>query len=247
MENKRVASNSIIPRGMAVSLAAAALALILSVFAAPAGAGAAPEQRTHWATLRVHGTAAIQLGENHVEGWNDCGSGWLDYLSFSSTIDTRTVGGVLGGFEYVFARRYGVEVDFLYWSEVVGIHFEAGDLTVDGSPTFIMPTLGANYHFLVDDKKDVYAGGMLGLGVIATGFYTDIDVSKDFALGLNLGMDWFLSERWCLGGTVKYVDFGELAFSVLPPGMSGLVCDNGLFGIGHMNYVSLNLGLGLRF
>ena len=60
-------------------------------------------------------------------------------------------------------------------------------------------------------------------------------------------MDYYLGESWSLGGSLKYLDFGEVAFSVLPPGVDGLVCDNGLFGIGHLNFVSLNFGIGYRF
>jgi outer membrane protein W len=110
-----------------------------------------------------------------------------------------------------------------------------------------MPTLGANYHFLTDGKKDLYGGALCALGVIATGFATDIEVSKDVALGLTFGMDYYVRESWSFGGAVKYVDFGELEFSVLPPGVEGIVCDNGLFGLGRMNVVSLTFGIGYRF
>jgi outer membrane protein W len=203
--------------------------------------------RTHWATLRLQGTAIIPLGDNSVEAWNDCGSGWLDYLSFSSSIDVNTTAGVLASFEYVAARRFGFELDLVYWSEVVGLSFEATGVTVEGSPNFILPTLGANYHFFTSEKVDAFAGALCTLGIIASGFASEIEISKDFALGLNLGMDYYLGESWSLGGSLKYLDFGEVAFSVLPPGIDGLICDNGLFGIGHLNFVSLNFGIGYRF
>jgi len=205
------------------------------------------EERTRWGIMRVQGIVITPLGDNRIEGWNDCGSESLDFLSFSSLISTKTTGGVCAGFEYVFARKYGLELCLAYWSEVVGLHFEASDITVDGSPNFIMPTLGANYHFLTDRTKDAYAGALCCLGVIATGFYTDIEISKDVALGLNLGMDYYVKKSWSLGGSLKYIDFGELDFSVLPPGVSGFVCDNGLFGIGHLNFISLTVGIGYRF
>jgi outer membrane protein W len=212
---------------------------------AAAGAEAAP--RTSYAVARVQGMMTFPLGENHVEAWNDCGEGWLDYLSFNAAIDVNSSWGILGSFEYVVSGRYGIELSLLYWGRFVDLEFAATGLTVEGSPNFILPTLGVNYHFLVDEKKDVYGGALLTLGVIASGFYTDIEVSKDVALGLNLGMDYYVAKSWSLGAAVKYVDFGELEFSVLPPGMSGLVCDNGLFGLGHLNVISLTLGVGFRF
>jgi len=195
----------------------------------------------------MQGVLTFPLGSNHVEAWNDCGSGWLDYLSFQSSIDVNAAGGILASFEYVVARKYGFEVGLVYWNRIVNLQFAATGITVEGSPNFIMPTLGVNYHFLTDEKKDVYGGALCALGVIATGFYTDIEVSKDSALGVNFGMDYYVRESWSVGAAVKYVDFGELAFSVLPPGLEGVVCDNGLFGIGHMNVVSLTLGIGYRF
>jgi outer membrane protein W len=204
------------------------------------------DSRTHWATLRVQGTAIVPLGDNSVEAWNDCGSGWIGYLNFSSSIDVNSSAGVLASFEYVAARRFGFEIDLVYWSEAVGLRFKARGLTVEGSPNFILPTLGANYHFLTSGKIDAFAGGLCTLGVIATGFGANIDVSKDFALGLNLGMDYYIGASWSIGGSVKYLDFGDIDFSVLPPGI-GLVCDNGLFGIGDMNFISLTFGVGYRF
>lgn len=210
-------------------------------------AGTMGESRTQWGTLRLQGIVTVPLGENHVEGWNDCSSEGFDYLDFSSTIDINTAWGILGNFEYVIKRRYGLEVNLIYWRKIVGLHFETEDLEVDGSPNFIFPTLGINYHFLSDEKKDMYAGALCGLGIIATGVLSDIEITKDVSLGLNLGMDYFIKESWSLGGSLKYIDFGEVDFSVLPPGVEGFICDNGLFGIGSLNFVSLTFGVGYRF
>ena len=231
-------------KGLAIVVAAAVGAAALY---SDSRADANRDGRTRWATLRVQGTAIIPLGDNHLEAWNDCGSGWIDYLSFSSSIDVNTSVGVLASFEYVAARRFGFEVDLIYWSEVLGLRFEATGITVDGSPNFILPTLGANYHFLTGEKTDAYAGALCTLGVIATGFGADIEISKDIALGLNLGIDYYVEKSWSVGGSIKYLDFGEVDFSVLPPSIEGIVCDNGLFGIGHMNFVSLTFGIGYRF
>ncbi len=205
------------------------------------------EIRSRWGKLRVQGVLIKPLGEDRVEGWNDCGSGWLSLLNFYSAINVNTVGGIHASFEYVLARRYGIEASFVHWSNIVSLHFEASGVTIDGSPNFIMPTIGANYHFLVDAKKDVYAGGFCCLGVIATGLGTDIEVSKDVALGLNLGMDFYIKKSWSLGANVKYIDFGELNFSLLPPELEGIICYNGLFGIGHLNCISVTCGIGYRF
>ncbi len=205
------------------------------------------EQRSHWGKLRLQGVFILPLGENHVEAWNECDSGWLDLLNFSSSIDVNTTGGFLASFEYVVKSRYGLEVSLVYWYEFVGLRFETEDVTVEGSPNFIMPTIGVNYHVLVDEKKDIYTGGLCCLGVIATGLGTDIEVSKDIALGLNLGMDYYVKESWSVGGSVKYIDFGEIDFSLLPAGLEGIVCNNGLFGLGHLNNISVTLGVGYRF
>ncbi len=205
--------------------------------------------RTRWGTLRVQGLLTVPLSNNRVEGWNNC-TGWLiNYSSFHSSINVNTSEGVLANFEYVVARKYGFEINLMYWREIVKLHFAATKIktTIDGSPNFIMPTVGMNYHFLTDGKKDIYGGALCALGVIATGFYTDIEVSKDLALGLNLGIDYYIKRPWSLGATFKYIDFGEVDFSVLPPGVEGFVCNNGLFGIGHMNFVSLTFGIGYRF
>jgi len=203
--------------------------------------------RTHWGTLRLQGVFILPLGDNHVEAWNECDSGWFDLLNFQSAIDVNTTGGFLASFEYVVKGRYGIEASLVYWYEFVGLRFEAEDLLIEGSPNFIMPTIGLNYHFLIDEKKDIYAGGLCCLGVIATGLGADIEVSKDFALGLNLGMDYFVEESWSVGACLKYIDFGEIDFSLLPSGLEGIVCNNGLFGLGHLNCVSMTLGVGYKF
>jgi opacity protein-like surface antigen len=227
------------------ALLAAATVLSARPDVSTAGSAGAPPSR--WAVARVQGMLTTPLAENHVEAWNDCGSGVLHYLSFSASIDVNSSAGFLGSFEYVVGHRYGLELGLLYWNRIVNLEFDATGVEVRGSPNFIMPTLGVNYHFLVDGTKDLYAGGLVALGVIATGFYTDIEVSKDVALGLNLGLDYYVRRSWSVGGTIKYVDFGELDFSVLPPGVSGFICDNGLFGLGAMNVLSLTFGVGYRF
>ena len=228
---------------LALCLAAAALSTLPSESIADTGKG--PGAR--WAVARLQGLLTLPLGSNHVEVWNDCGGGLLHYLSFSGSIDVNASGGILASFEYVVSRRYGFELGLVYWNRIVNLKFAATDITVEGAPNFIMPTLGVNYHFLTDEKKDLYAGALCALGVIATGFYTDIQVSKDVALGLNFGMDYYVRKSWSVGASIKYVDFGNLDFSVLPPGMTGFVCNNGLFGLGHMNVVSLTCGIGYRF
>jgi outer membrane protein W len=207
------------------------------------------EARTRWGILRVQGLVTIPLGDNTIEGWNDCGEGWLEYVSFTSTININTTGGVLASFEYVLARRFGIEASFVYWYKFIDLQFEAEglDLTVEGSPNFILPTIGLNYHFMTNEKVDIYGGGLISLGVIATGFGSDIEVSKDVALGLTFGTDYYVKKSWSLGATLKYIDFGELDFSVLPPGVEGFICDNGLFGIGHLNVISITFGAGFKF
>jgi opacity protein-like surface antigen len=219
----------------------------LAALRCDARADASGEPGNRWAIVRMQGILTLPLGSNHVEAWNDCGSGWLDYLSFNSTIDVNSSGGVLASFEYVVRRRYGLEIGLTYWRRIVNLRFEATGLTVEGSPNFIMPTIGVNYHFLTDKKKDFYGGALCALGVIATGFSTEIEVSKDVALGLGFGMDYYARESWSFGAAVKYIDFGELDFSVLPPGVQGIICNNGLFGLGHMSVVSLTCGIGYRF
>ncbi len=233
-----------ITAGASILLVGVMTVLLLSTYCAAEAGGTG---RTHWGTLRLQGVFILPLGENHVEGWNDCGSGWFDLLNFQSAIDVNTTGGFLASFEYVVKGRYGMEASLVYWYEFVGLTFETEDLLIEGSPNFIMPTIGLNYHFLVDEKKDLYAGGLCCLGVIATGLGTDIEVSKDFALGLNLGMDYFVEGSWSVGASLKYIDFGEIDFSLLPAGMEGIVCDNGLFGLGHLNNISMTLGVGYKF
>lgn len=208
---------------------------------------ASSQPRTHWGVARLQGLATFILGDNHVAAWNDCGDSWFDYINFESAIDVNTTGGVYASFEYVLKRRYGLELGFTYWYEIVDLRFETEDVVIEGSPNFILPTLGMNYHLLTDEKMDLYGGGFFSLGVIATGFATDIEVSKDFALGATLGMDYYLNDSWSLGASAKYIDFGEIDFSLLPGGISGIICDNGLFGLGHLNVISLTFGLGYRF
>jgi outer membrane protein W len=212
-----------------------------------ARAGGQDEARTGWGTARLHGVYIAPLGDDHVEGWNECGSGWFDFLDFYSSIDANGAGGVVGSFEYVVKRRYGIEAGLAYWNDIVSIYFTTDGTTVEGSPNFIMPTIGFNYHFLTDARADVYAGALSCLGVIATGLGADIEVSKDFALGLKVGADYYVKTSWSIGAVLQYIDFGEMDFSLLPPGLEGIVCDNGLFGAGSMNFVSLTCGVGFRF
>ncbi len=224
------------------------LAAVLTALAFAPASAADEGAPSRWAVARLQGMLTLKLGENHVEVFNDCGpGGFFGDLSFLGTIDVNSSAGVLGSFEYVVERRYGFELSLLYWNRIVDIGVESEDITVKGSPNFILPTIGVNYHFLPGRATDVYAGGLCTLGVIASGFFTDLDVSKDIALGVNLGVDHYFNGPWSVGGTVKYIDFGELDFSLLPPGISGILCDNGLFGIGHMNVISLTAGIGYRF
>ena len=234
----------LLERAVAAALIACAAAAVLCTADCAAGTGA---EKTGWGTVRVQGIVTMPLGDNSVEVWNDCGDEWADYLNFSGSIDVGTAAGILAGFEYVFAGKYGLETNLVYWRKLVELNFATTGLTVEGSPNFIMPTVGFNYHFLVDEKKDMYVGGLCCLGVYAVGFYTDIEVSKDLALGLNLGMDYYVRGSWSMGASLKYIDFGEMDFSLLPPYLSGIVCDNGLFGIGSMNSISLAVGAGYRF
>jgi hypothetical protein len=205
------------------------------------------EDATRWGKVRLQGVLILPLADNRVEGWNDCGPGWIGFLNFYTSIDANRAGGIHASFEYVLKRRYGIEAGLAYWSDIVSIYFTTNGTTVEGSPNFIMPVIGLNYHFLTDDRKDIYAGPTACLGVMATGLGVDIEVSKDVALGLKAGMDYYFKESWSLGAALQYIDFGELDFSLLPPGLSGIICNNGLFGIGSLNFVSLTCGVGYRF
>jgi len=203
--------------------------------------------RTHWGIARVQGIITLPVGNDHAEIYNDCGDSWLDFLDFSASVNVNTSGGIMGSFEYVLARRYGIEVGLNWWRHIVDLKFETEDLTIEGVPNFIYPTLGFNYHFLTDSRTDLYAGVLACLGVAASGTGADIDVSKSLAFGMNLGFDYYLSGTWFIGGTVKYIDFGQMEFSLLPAGLSGIICGNGLFGIGDLNTISLTCGAGYRF
>lgn len=219
---------------------------ILLVLAMVCGQAAAGTLRENWGTLRVQGVAITPLGEDHVEVWNECG-GWFDWLDFRATIDVERTAGVAGSFEYVFKRRYGIEVAMTWWYDAVVIDYRAEDLSITGSPNFILPTIGANYHFYNDDRKDIFAGGFVTIGVIVTGVGFGVDLESDWTIGLNAGMDYTVSGPWTLGVTLKYIDFGTLDFSLLPPGIKGIVCDNGAFGVGNLNYLSATAGVGYRF
>lgn len=225
------------------------LLVAASIAELPCGASAESsyEVPSRWAVARLQGLMTIPLGDNTVAAWNDCGSGWLGSLGFDSSIDTRTSGGVLASFEYVFKRKYGVEIGLTYWRQIMTLWAEAAGYTLEGFPNFIMPTFGANYHFLTDGKKDIYGGALCTLGVIATGSGSNIDVSKDLALGLSFGMDYYAKGSWSVGAAAKYIDFGEIDFSLFPESVQGFLCDNGLFGLGHLNVVSLTVGIGYRF
>jgi len=222
-------------------------AIITILLSTPSPAQPAIEGRSHWGILRVQGVMTLPVGNDHAEVYNDCGSGLFDFLNFNASINVNTSGGVLGSFEYVLKRRYGIELAFNWWKQFVDIRFETDDMTIEGAPNFILPTLGFNYHFLTDSKADLYLGAMATLGIVATGMGTDIEVSKDFALGLNFGIDYYVSGPWSIGGTVKYIDFGQMEFSLLPAGIEGIICDNGLFGIGDMSTVSVTCGAAYRF
>jgi outer membrane protein W len=223
------------------------VATSVAAFPRAARAESGYEVPSRWAVARFQGLVTFPLGENNVAAWNDCGSGWLGSVGFESSIDTHISGGLLANFEYVLMRRYGIEVGFTYWHEILTLWAEAAGYTVEGAPNFIMPTLGANFHFLTDEKKDIYGGALCALGVIATGSGSDMDVSKDVALGLSLGMDYYVKGSWSVGGTAKYIDFGEIDFSLFPEGVQGFLCDNGLMGLGHLNVISLTFGIGYRF
>jgi len=207
----------------------------------------ADESRTHWGKLRVQGVFIMPLADNRVEGWNDCGSGWFDFLNFYSSIDANRAGGTVASFEYVLKRRYGIELSMAYWADIVSIYFNTDGTNIEGSPNFIMPIIGVNYHFPSYSRVDMYAGPLACLGVIATGLGTDIEVSKDVALGVKVGIDYYVKGAWSIGTILEYLDFGEMDFSLLPGELEGIVCNNGLFGIGSLNFISLRCGVGYRF
>ena len=227
------------------------LLLLLASVCLPALASRAQTEktgRTHWGILRVQGLVSLTVGDNHVEAWNTCDDAIFSFLDLKATIDINDTFGVLGSFEYVLARRYGIELSFLYWWELVELKFEATGIDIAGAPNFILPVLGGNYHFLTHSKTDLYAGAIVGLGLIATGKpVEDIEVSKDVALGLNVGLDYYLNDSWSIGGNLKYLDFGNVDFSVFPPGFDGFICNNGLFGIGSMSLVTFTFGAGYKF
>ena len=122
---------------------------VLMVIVLSASAGA---ERTHWGIARIQGVMTLPVGNDHAEIWNDCGDGFFDFLNFEASVNVNTSGGVLGSFEYVLARRYGIELGLNWWRQVVVLKFETEDLTIEGAPNFILPTLGFNYHFLTDSK-----------------------------------------------------------------------------------------------
>jgi len=235
---------SVVTKGMTMVLIAA---MSMAALCSDTQADTNGKTRTHWGKFRLQGVFIVPIGDNHVEGWNDCGPGWFDFLNFYSSIDARTAGGVLASFEYVVKRRYGIEASLAYWNNIVDIYFTTNGTSIEGSPNFIMPIIGLNYHFLSDAKKDIFAGPIFCLGVTATGLATDIDVSKDLALGLKVGMDYYIKNSWSLGTNLTYIDFGEMDFSLLPAGLEGIICNNGLFGIGGMNFISVTCGVGYRF
>ena len=72
-------------------------------------ASSAEPERSHWGIARLHGVMTLPVGDDHAEIWNDCGGGFFDFLNFSASINVNTSGGVLGSFEYVLGRRYGIE------------------------------------------------------------------------------------------------------------------------------------------
>ncbi len=148
-----------------VLLFASSLVGVSAVSRADADEGA----RSHWGVLKLQGMYSWSLGDNHVEAWNTCDNSFFSILDFYSSINVNNSVGVLGGFEYVLARRYGLEATFMYWRKVVDLKFEATGITIEGAPNFIMPILGFNYHFFTGRKTDLYAGPLVGLGVIATG------------------------------------------------------------------------------
>jgi opacity protein-like surface antigen len=229
------------------------LLIALAAVASAPGARAqtdttATAARSHWGTLKVHILYTWPMGDSHVEAFNDCDGTILDFLDFSSSINVNETLGGFVGFEYVLAHRYGIEGTLLFWRNVVDLEFEASGFTISGTPSFIMPILGFNYHFFKGKKTDLYAGPMFGLGILATGWgYEDLKVGKDVALGLNLALDYYVDESWSFGTSLKYLDFGELDFSIFPPGFEGIICNNGLFGIGDMSILSVTLGVGYKF
>jgi len=238
------------PRARATKAPFVLLLLALSLGGTPVASGSdsGAASRSHWGVLKLQGMYSWPLGDNYVEAWNACEDSFLDFLDFYSSINVNNSVGVLGGFEYVLARRYGLEASFMYWHKVVDLKFEASGITIDGAPNFILPVLGFNYHFFTERKTDLYAGPLVGLGVIATGWgYDELDISKDVALGLNLALDYYIDESWSVGGTLKYLDFGSVDFSIFPAGVEGFVCNNGLFGIGDMRLLSLTIGVGYKF
>ena len=238
------------PKALAIKTTIVVLLLALSVggISVESRADSDNATRSHWGVLKFQGMYSWPLGDNHVEAWNTCDDSFFSFLDFYSSINVNNSVGVLGSFEYVLARRYGFEATFMYWHKVVDLKFEATGITIEGAPNFILPVLGFNFHFFTDRKTDLYAGPLVGLGVIATGWgYDNLEITKDVALGLNLALDYYLDDSWSIGGGLKYLDFGTMNFSIFPPGYGGFICNNGLFGIGNMRLLSASLGVGYKF
>lgn len=225
-----------------------AVAVVAPASGARAQTDSTTTEQSRWGTLKVHILYTWPMGDNYVEAFNTCDAVLLSFLDFSSSINVNETLGGFVGFEYVLAHRYGIEGTLLFWRNVVDLTFEAGGFEVAGTPSFIMPILGFNYHFFKGKKTDLYAGPVFGLGILATGWgYENLTVGKDVALGLNLAFDYYVDDSWNFGTSLKYLDFGELDFSLFPPEIEGIICNNGLFGIGNMSILSVTIGVGYKF
>ena len=118
--------------------------------------------------------------------------------------------------EYLFRPKHGIELGLIAGNIDATFIRDLDELwgMDDDDLSLLMPSIGYNYHFRPDEKADVYFGPALALVDVGSASFNVLDervkrsFDSDLALGLQLGVDWWLSgdRSWGLHTGARYFD-----------------------------------------
>ncbi len=135
----------------------------------------------------------------------------------AATAKTGSTVGFGGALEVQLTRRFGIEFAALYseldWEASATIDDQA--LTATGDSRFIPLTGGLNVHLTPGRPFDVYAGGVIGVGlfgdaellVTQTNEASTIESHNDFVWGATAGVDVHpQGKAWGISASVRYLN-----------------------------------------
>ena len=176
-------------------------------------------------------------------------------LGFGLDVDDDTQLGL--NFAYFISDRWNVEVlASTPFSHDIVVNDNPLGLGQLGSADQLPPTVTFNY-FLGSSKSSFQP--YVGVGVNATLFFdeeftesnealgfSDLDLDESFGLSAQIGFDYFISEKWLINASVRYIDISTDATFTL--NNAGLGSNNAQGAVSvDIDPIVTTISLGYRF